>query len=119
VPPFSGSRHLRDTETSVRIEFLVAGQYPGDGKPKPVAFPDPRNVAVEIRGIRYLNLPTLVELKLTSGMTNPGRFKDLGDVQELIRELQLPRDFVAKLNPFVRQKYEELWDGVTQSSQEP
>src|SRR5687767_586618 len=55
VPPFEGSKHLRDTETKVRIEFLVTGQFPGDGKPKPVAFPDPRHVAVEIRGIRYLN----------------------------------------------------------------
>jgi len=32
----------------VRIEFLVSGQYPGDGKPKPVAFPDPADVAVKI-----------------------------------------------------------------------
>src|SRR5678816_2393653 len=41
VPPFKGSKHLRDTTTGVRIEFLVSGQFPGDGKPKPVAFPDP------------------------------------------------------------------------------
>src|SRR5437773_8404624 len=41
VPPFAGSRHLRDTDTGVRVEFLVTGDYPGDGKPKPVAFPDP------------------------------------------------------------------------------
>ena len=32
---------------------------------------------VEIDGINYLNLPTLIELKLASGMTNPGRLKDL------------------------------------------
>src|SRR2546421_11604257 len=46
VPAFAGSKHLRDTETSVRIEFLVTGQYPGDGKPKPVAFPDPAEASV-------------------------------------------------------------------------
>src|SRR4051812_17344046 len=39
LPPFGGSKHLRDTETGVKIEFLVTGEYPGDGKPKPVAFP--------------------------------------------------------------------------------
>jgi hypothetical protein len=77
VPPFAGSKQLRDVETSVRIEFLVTGQYPGDGKPKPIAFPDPANVAVEIEGIKYLALVPLVELKLASGMTNPGRLKDL------------------------------------------
>ncbi|MEZ0266988.1 MAG: hypothetical protein ACAI43_19840 [Phycisphaerae bacterium] len=42
VPPFAGNKQLRDTQTSVRIEFLVAGGFPGDGKPKPVAFPDRR-----------------------------------------------------------------------------
>ena len=41
IPPFADSKNLRDTETGVRIEFLVTGQFPGDGKPKPVAFPDP------------------------------------------------------------------------------
>src|SRR6266496_1505768 len=41
LPPFANSKNLRDTQTGVRIEFLVAGQYPGDGKPKAVVFPDP------------------------------------------------------------------------------
>jgi hypothetical protein len=112
VPPFPGSKQLRDVETSVRIEFLVSGQFPGDGKPKPVAFPDPKDVAVEIDGIRYVGLTMLVELKLASGMTNPGRLKDLGDVQELIKVLKLPREFAAKLNPYVRGKFEELYQGV-------
>src|SRR4051794_4587917 len=35
LPPFQGSKHLRDTEQGVRIEFLTTGDYPGDGKPKP------------------------------------------------------------------------------------
>ena len=119
VPPFAGSKHLRDTQTSVRIEFLVAGQYPGDGKPKPVAFPDPRDAAVEIRGIRYLKLPKLIELKLASGMTNVGRLKDLSDVQELIRVLHLTREFGDEVDASVRGKYHELWDAVAQSPQEP
>jgi hypothetical protein len=119
VAPFAGSKHLRDTETSVRIEFLVTGQYPGDGKPKPLAFPDPRDVAQVIDGVRYITLPALVDLKLASGMTNAGRLRDLADVQEVIRELRLPRDFVTQLNPFVRAKYEELWEGVAQSGGGP
>jgi hypothetical protein len=63
-------------------------------------------------GIRWLNLPALVELKLASGMTNPGRLKDLADVQELIRLLPLPADFAEKLQPFVKEKYRELWQSV-------
>jgi hypothetical protein len=108
LPPFAGSKNLRDTETGVRIEFLVAGDYPGDGQPKPVAFPDPAGVQTEAEGIRFLNLPTLVELKLASGMTNPARLKDIADVQELIRLLKLPADFADRLNPFVRDKFREL-----------
>jgi hypothetical protein len=42
LPPFRGSKQLRDTDTGVRIKFLTTGDYPGDGKPKPVAFPQPR-----------------------------------------------------------------------------
>ncbi len=99
-------------EASVRIEFLVSGQFPGDGKPKPVAFPDPRDVAVEIDGIKYLGLVTLIELKLASGISHPGRVKDLGDVQELIRILKLPRELGGKLNGYVRGKFEELFEGV-------
>ena len=82
VPPFRGSKNLRDAENGVRIEFLVTGEYPGDGKPKPVAFPTPHEVAMERDGIRYLNLPTLIELKLASGMSNTDRLKDLADVQD-------------------------------------
>jgi hypothetical protein len=73
VPPFAGSKQLRDTEHGVRIEFLVTGEYPGDGKPKPVAFPDPTQARIVIAGIPCLELAKLIELKLASGMTTPGR----------------------------------------------
>jgi hypothetical protein len=53
VPLFAHSKNLRDTESSVRIEFLIAGQFPGDGKPKPVSFPEPNSVAIEHGGVRY------------------------------------------------------------------
>jgi len=120
VPPFAGSKNLRDVETTVRIEFLVTGQFPGDGKPKPVAFPEPSDVAVEIDGVRYLGLQTLIELKLASGITSPIRQKDLGDVVDLIRSLRLPFDFGQKLNDFVRPKFEELWRAIEESeSQQP
>jgi hypothetical protein len=109
LPPFQGSKHLRDTEHGVRIEFLVAGDYPGDGKPKPVSFPAPAAVADEINGIRYVNLPSLIDMKLASGMSNSERMRDLADVIELIKSLDLPSDFASKLNPFVHEKYKQLW----------
>ena len=109
LPPFKNSKHLRDTELGVKIEFLKTGDFPGDGRPKPVAFPDPESVRFDSDGIRYINLPTLVELKLASGMTGAGRLKDLADVLELIKALHLPLGFADQLNDFVRSKYQELW----------
>lgn len=118
VPLFSGSRNLRDTESGVRIKFLVTGDFPGDGKPKPVAFPDPQEVSIEKDGVCWLRLPNLIELKLASGMTSPGRLRDLADVQELIRILTLPADLGQELHPFVRKKYAELWVSIQGSSHE-
>jgi len=116
LPPFPGSRNLRNTQTGVRIEFILTGQYPGDGKPKPVAFPDPAAVALEIDGVQYVNLTTLIELKLASGMTNPGRLRDLADVQELIRVLKTPAEFAEKLSPFVRSRFAELWNSLREDA---
>jgi len=110
VAPFNGSKNLRETTSNTRIEFLITGDYPGDGKPKPMPFPDPSQVAVEIDGISYLSLPSLIELKLASGMTNPQREKDLTDVLELIMLLQLPRETVEQLNPYVRERFIERWN---------
>lgn len=64
------------------IEFLIAGGYPVDGKPSEVAYPDPSNVAEEDDKICFLNLPTLVELKIASGMTGQDPIRDLVDVLE-------------------------------------
>jgi len=110
-PPGTSTK-LRDTVNGVRIEFLITGGYPGDGRPKAVSFPDPDQVAVDIEGIRYLNLTTLLELKLASGISAPHRMKDLADVQELIKSLSLPRTTAEQLNPEVAPKFQELWDAV-------
>jgi hypothetical protein len=112
VPPFAGSRNLRDTQTGVRIEFLISGEFPGDGKPKPVSFPNPADATMEIDGIHYLSLEQLIELKLASGMTNPNRLKDLADVQELIKAIRPPRTLAERLSPYVRDKFLEFWDGI-------
>lgn len=112
LPPFERSKHLRDTTTGVRIEFLVSGAYPGDGKEKPIAFPEPGLIAEEHDGVNFANINSLIELKLASGMSGVDRMKDLADVQELIKLLTLPRELATDLHDFVADKYTELWDSV-------
>jgi hypothetical protein len=107
VEKFAGSKGMRDTEFNVKIAVLLTGDFPGDGKPKPIAFPDP-SVAGSAPGPRFLPIETLLELKLASGMTNPERLKDLADVQELIRAAGLDGTLAESLNPFVREKYLEI-----------
>ena len=100
---------LRDTVNAVTIDFLIAGEYPGDGKPKPVVFPDPAKVAEKVDGLWLMALPRLIELKLASGMSAPHRMKDLADVLELIRAAHLPAALANDLDASVREKYSELW----------
>jgi hypothetical protein len=106
---FPGSKGLRDTEHGVTIDVVLAGEYPGDGLPKPVVFPDPASAAVKVEQTALLPLPRLIELKLASGMSAPDRLKDLADILEVIRLLRLPLGLADELDPYVRAKYSELW----------
>jgi len=117
VRPFEKSKNLRDAENRVRIDFIVTGQYPGSGRPGPVAFPDPKDVA-EIRdGIRVVSLPALLQLKLASGR-EPSRRKDLGDAQELIKVFALPQSFREKIDLSLRDVYDQLWSEVQSTETE-
>jgi len=108
-PAFDGARKtFRNTRTNVKVEFVIAGEYPGDGKPKPVAFPDPAAASVTIDETKVVSLETLIELKLASGMTSPARRIDLADVQRLIKILHLDEAFAERLNPYVRSMFLEL-----------
>jgi hypothetical protein len=116
APAFPGAqKRLKSTVDGVSIEVMTTGEYPGDGKPKPVSMPDPTDASTEIDGIRFVTLEKLIELKLASGMSAPDRLKDLADVQELIKIRKLEPDLALKLNPYVREKYRELEAAVRNS----
>jgi hypothetical protein len=104
-----GSRHLRDEVTRVRIEFLVAGEYPGDGQPKPVRFPQPSAASeTSPEGLRFLTLRDLIELKLASAKSAPQRIKDRADVLELIHAHGLAAPYAQRLDPYVRDEFVAL-----------
>jgi hypothetical protein len=113
VPAFSGAKKsFRDTESNIKIEIVTAGEFPGDGLPKPVAFPDPAGKTVEREQVQVITLEKLIELKLASGMTASHRLRDLADVQDLIIALNLPLELEEKLDASVRAEYRRLWEAA-------
>ncbi|HSF15472.1 MAG TPA: hypothetical protein VLK65_07955 [Vicinamibacteria bacterium] len=116
LPAFSGAKKtFRDTRTGVKIEVMTTGEYPGDGKPKPVVFPHPVEARIDKESLWVIKLEELIELKLASGLSAPHRLKDLADVQELILHLRLPLELSKRLHDSVRSEYERLWLGAQQA----
>lgn len=113
VDKFEGSKNCRDAVAGVNIDALTVGDYPGDGKPKPIAFPPPEQESETGEdGIPYVSLKTLLELKLASGMTAPHRPRDLDDAIQLIRANHLASDYADTLDPYVAGKFRELWQAA-------
>lgn len=114
VEIFPGSKGVRDTRTGVRIDILIAGDYPGDGQSKPVRFPDPGDLDSNREPVDQPVIPLriLIELKLAIGMTAPHRLQDLADVIQLIRVNQLTPEYVQEIDPYVHAKYLELWQAA-------
>lgn len=110
---FSGSgyrqtenaRRFVDCESEVAIDILIAGELAGrTSKNQSVRFPDPSE-AQESAGIRTVPLAKLIELKLVTW-----RFKDWGDVVELIRRHHLSASFADQLDPVARSAFGECYD---------
>ena len=118
VLAFNGAtKSFLDAETRVKVEALITGEYPGDGKPKAVAFPAPESVSVERDGYRIITLEKLIELKLASGISAPRRLRDLADVQDLIAMLDLSLELREQLDDSVRSEYKRLWETVQQAGE--
>jgi hypothetical protein len=95
-------RRLKDKVNGITIDILVAGRYPGTGKPGPIRFPNPADVSEVIDKFPVVNLPTLVQLKLAAR-----RYRDFGDVVELIRVHDLDESFMEKLHASVHPDFVE------------
>lgn len=121
VPAFPGARKsFRDALSGVRIEILTTGDYPGDGLPKPVVFPDPGPFSETRSGCQVITLEKLIELKLASGLTAPHRrLRDLADVQDLIGVLNLPAELADRLDPSVADEYRRMWKERNEGPPDP
>jgi hypothetical protein len=98
-------RRFLDPASGVTIDVLIAGELAGHtGKNRTVRFPDPQEA--ETHGdLRTVPLARLIELKLVTW-----RYKDWGDVVELIRANSLIEPFVDRLDPTVRSAFKQCFD---------
>jgi hypothetical protein len=83
----------------VQVDILVEGEVWG------LALPNPVRVRKRMAGVWFVDLPTLVCMKLAAG-----RIKDLQDVQQLLVENALDRAFARRLPADLQEKYLSLLD---------
>ncbi len=107
------ARRFVDPTTEVTVDILIAGQLAGHtGRNRSVRFPDPQEAELHA-DLRTVSLARLIELKLVTW-----RFKDWGDVVELIRRHGLAESFADRLDPVVRTAYGECWDQANDEAYE-
>ena len=108
IPGCDGS--VKDKRNGVVINFLPAERvYKSSCQ---VPFPSPEEVSDEPQ---FVSLKQLIALKLDSWVHSPNRrLKDKADVIELIKTLNLPRDFA--ISAPVQGLYTETWDALAAES---
>lgn len=101
--PVAGrSRRFIDRANGVTLDVLVTGLFPGRGDPGPIAFPDPEKVRELIGKVFYIDLVTLIQLKLAAH-----RHQDFADVVELIRYNHLDEAYLPKLHKSLHRDFIE------------
>jgi len=74
---------------------------------------------VQISGVRCVDLPDLVTMKLELGTTDPLRAQDIADVIGLIRANRLTGEFAAKIAKSVRSEFRKLAKAIAQRDSNP
>ncbi len=86
-------------ETKVKVDIMPEGARPGTpAKFAPTTIPTPSQMGAQDTILRYMRLPSLIELKIAAG-----RLRDDGDVGELIRanpdQIETIRQHLAAVHP--------------------
>jgi hypothetical protein len=99
---------LTHRDTNIDVDILPEGGRPGTiGRKAPTTIPHPRAMGAEPGRLKYISLPSLIELKLAAG-----RLRDEADVIELIKEnpdqINHLRAQLASVHPQYAARLEEL-----------
>jgi hypothetical protein len=95
-------RRFVDRKNQLTLDVLITGYFPGTGKPGPISYPDPEAVRERIKSVYYVDLVTLLQLKLAAR-----RHQDFADVVSLISKHNLDESFADRLHPTLRRDYIE------------
>jgi hypothetical protein len=99
---------LQHKDTGIDVDILPEAGRPGvASRPAPTTIAHPREMGAARGVLKYMSLPSLVELKLAAG-----RLRDEADVVELAREnrdqLNSVRKHLAGVHPQYVTRFEEL-----------
>jgi hypothetical protein len=110
------SRRFIHRQTGVSVRFHMEGEAVGSPQHETVAYPRPSSVCELDEAISYVNLPTLLTLKLAAWSDGHGSLRDFADVQELVKTLYLKKTLEVELHPAVRSAYTEICKSIEASS---
>jgi hypothetical protein len=106
---------LRHRETGIEVDILPEGGRPGTvSRPAPTTIPHPKEMGAVRGNLKYISLPSLIELKLAAG-----RLRDEADVVELIRENRDHVDDVKSHLQTVHPQYVTRFDELRAQLDEP
>lgn len=101
-PVLGRARRFTDRTNGITVDLLITGLFPGLGKSGPIAFPDPSAVRQQIENVFYIDLVTLIQLKLLAR-----RHQDFADVVKLIDAHNLDESYLPNIHPSTRQDFIE------------
>jgi hypothetical protein len=105
---------LRHKDTNIQVDILPEGARPGTvSKPAPTTIPHPLTLGANGPALRYINLPSLIELKLAAG-----RARDESDVVELVRVNPKQIDAIRKHLTTVHADYVRAFDQLVKRARE-
>jgi hypothetical protein len=105
---------LQHQETAIQVDILPEGARPGTAsRPAPTTIPHPSRMGAKGSKLCYIDLPSLIELKLGAG-----RARDESDVVELVRVNPKQLDAIRQHLAAVSEDYTRAFDQLVQRARE-
>jgi hypothetical protein len=105
---------LLHKETKIQVDLLPEGARPGTrSRPAPTTIPHPSKMGAAGLALRYITLPSLIELKIAAG-----RARDESDVVELVRANESQIDNVRTHLAGVHPNYATTFDRLVHQAHE-